>query len=222
MNGEPMRLRTRGAVLAGTFALGLGMAMPAHAAPLVTLDKGHVDVVDVEYADGGFELHIHDETQDPGVERDPADVLLRALPQARTTVPDDPAYSFLGTPGSAVWILPQVEDPELLFPGLSTEELTAGLFTGDQVTLTLCSVSGPGKVSVFTTDAFGSPSIVFNSRDGLPDATTLAVGGHKHANWAFTRAGTYRATFHVSARLAAGNAVIASEPVTITFSVLNS
>ncbi|WP_185845534.1 choice-of-anchor M domain-containing protein [Kibdelosporangium aridum] len=214
-----MRLLTRGAALAGALVLGLGVGAPAQAAPLVTLDKGHVDVVDVEYADGGFELHIHHETQG---ELDPAETLLRVLPKAKTTVPDDPAYAFLGAAGRPVWILPQVEDPDLLFAGLSTEELEAGVFAGDQVAVTLCGVSGPGKLSVFTTDAVGSPSVVFNSRDGLPDTTTLSAGTHKHVNWAFTAAGTYRVTFHVSARLSANNQVITSEPTTVTFKVLNS
>jgi surface-anchored protein len=214
-----MRTRSR-ALLAGALVLTLGIGVPAHAAAPVTLDKGHVDVVDVEYADGGFELHIHDDGQD--TEYDPADVLLRVPAAARAAVPDDPAYAFLGTPGRHVWILPQVQDPDLLFAGLSTEELPAGVFAGDHVTLTLCAVSGPGKVSVFTTDAVGSPDIVFNSRDGVPDATTLAVGGHQHANWGFTAAGTYRVTFHVSARLAANNQVVTSAPTTVTFRVLNS
>lgn len=218
MNGEPMRLRSRTAVLAGALVLAIGTGVPAQAAPLVTLDTGHVDVVDVEYADGGFELHIHHETQG---ELDPADTLLRVLPKAKTTVPDDPAYAFLGAPGRSVWILPQVQDPDLLFAGLSTEELEAGVFTGDQVTVTLCAVSGPGKVSVFTTDAVGNPGVVFNSRDGLPDATALPVAGHQHANWAFSAAGTYRVTFHVSARLASTGQVVTSEPMTVTFKVLN-
>jgi surface-anchored protein len=214
-----MRLRSRATVLAGALVLTLGVGMPAQAAPLTTLDKGHVDVVDVEYADGGFELHVHSEAQG---ELDPAEVLLRVLSKAKTTVPSDPAYAFLGAPGRPVWVLPQVEDPDLLFAGLSTAELETGVFAGDQVTLTLCGVSGPGKLSLFTTDAFGSPTVVFNSRDGLPDATTLTVGGHQHANWAFSAAGTYRVTFHVSAQLAANNQVVTSEPTTVTFKVLNS
>jgi surface-anchored protein len=214
-----MRLRSRVAILAGV--LVLGVAIPAQAAPSVVLDKGHVDAVDVEYADGGLELHIHDETVEPGVERDPKDVVLRALAQARTTVPEDPAYAFLGRPGAPVWILPQVQDPNLLFAGLSTEDIEPGVLADGQVTLTLCAVSGPGKVSLFTTDAVGAPAIVFNSRDGLPDTTALTAGAHKHANWSFTAAGTYRFTFHAAARVAATNQMVTSAPTTVTFQVLD-
>jgi surface-anchored protein len=216
-----MGARLRVALLAGASALSLTIATPAQAAPLVVLDKGHVDVVDVAYEEGGLHLHIHDETVEPGEERDPADVLLRVLAPAKTTIPADPAFSFLGRSGDPVWILPQVENPDLLFAGLSTEELEAGVFAGDQVTLKLCAVYGPGKVSVFTTDAFGSPAVVFNSRDGLPDTGALPVAGHQHANWSFTAAGTYRFVFSATGKLAATGAVVSSAPVTVTFKVLN-
>jgi surface-anchored protein len=95
------------------------------------------------------------------------------------------------------------------------------VLANDQVTLQLCGVSGPGEVSLFTSDAVGSPTILFNSRDGLPDATTLTSGGHKHANWSFTAAGTYQLTFHASARVAGSNQPISSAPFTVTFKVLN-
>jgi surface-anchored protein len=216
-----MGARLRVALLAGTITLSMAMAAPAQAAQLVVLDKGHVDVVDVAYEDGGLHLHIHDETVDPGVERDPKDVLLRVLPKARTTIPAGQAFSFLGTAGDPVWILPQVQDQDLLFAGLSTEELQTGVFAGDQVTLKLCGVHGPGKVSAFTADAFGNPSVLFNSRDGLPDTTALSVSGHQHANWSFTAAGTYRFVFSATAQLAGTGAVISSTPVTVTFKVLD-
>ena len=217
-----MRFRPSVALLAGAAALSLAVAVPAQAASQVVLTSGHVDVVDVEYADGGFELHVHDETVDPGVERDPADVLFRVPVAAKTTVPDDPAYSFLGTAGKPVWVLPQVEDPNLLFAGFATEEVPAGVFAGEQVTLKLCGATGPGRVSVFTTDPFGAPTVVFNSGDGLPDATNLAVGTHTHANWSFAKPGTYKLRFTVSGKVAATNQAIASEPITVTFSVLGS
>lgn len=216
-----MGARLRVALLAGASALSLTIATPAQAAPLVVLDKGHVDVVDVAYEDGGLHLHIHDETVQPGVERDPQDVLLHVLSPARTTVPADPAFSFLGAAGAPVWILPQVQNEDLLFAGLSTEELETGVFAGDQVTLKLCGVYGPGKVSVFTTDAFGSPTVLLNSRDGLPDTIALPVSGHQHANWSFTAAGTYRFVFSATGQLAGTGEVVSSTPVTVTFKVLN-
>ncbi len=51
---------------------------------------------------------------------------------ARTTLPADPAFAFLGAVGSPVYILPQVQNPSLVFLGFGTEELPSGLFTADQ------------------------------------------------------------------------------------------
>lgn len=218
MEGDSVRFRTA-LLLPGMVAAALAAStLPAAATPVVVLSQGHVDAVDVHYEDGELELHVHDETVDPGVERDPADVVFRVLPGAQTTVPADPAYRFLGQAGAPVWILPEAQDPDLLWPGLSTEELEAGVFAGDQVALTLRRVRGPGALSVFTTDAFGAPTVLANSGDGTPDRLTLATGGHQHVNWGFTRAGTYKAVFQASGTLADGTRVV-SDPAVYTFQV---
>ena len=210
-----MRLRT--ALLPGLVAAALtASALPAAATPVVVISQGHIDAVDVHYEDGGLELHVHDDTVDPSVERDPADVVMRVLPGAETTVPDDPAYAFLGRPGARIWVLPQAQNPELLWPGLSTEEIEPGVFAGDSVTLTLRKVRGPGALSVFTTDAVGAPTVLANSGDGTPDHLTLGVAGHRHVNWGFTQPGWYRAAFQATATLADGTTV-ASDPTVFTF-----
>jgi surface-anchored protein len=201
------------ATIAATLTTGL---TPASASSLVVISQGHVDVVDVEYADGTFDLHVHDETVDPPAERDPADVIFGVRPEARTTVPDDPAFAFLGSPGDPVWILPEVDNPELLFAGLGTEELEPGVFAGDAITLTLHRVRGPGSVSLFVSDPFGAPQVLWNGRDGLPDQFTLPVGTHQHANWAFTERGLYRLTIQATATLTGGGSV-RSDPTTFTF-----
>jgi surface-anchored protein len=200
-----------------TAALAAGV-VPATATPVVVLSTGHVDAVDVHYEEGELELHVHDETVDPSVERDPADVVFRVLPGARTTVPSDPAYAFLGRAGAPVWILPETQDPDLLWPGLSTEEIEPGVFAGDTVTLKLWRVRGPGALSVFTTDAFGTPTVLANSGDGTPDQVTLTTGGHRHVNWGFTRAGTYKAVVQAAGTLADGTRVV-SDPAVYTFQV---
>jgi surface-anchored protein len=216
--GDPVRFRTA-LLLPGLVAAALvaGTA-PAVATPVVVVEQGHVDAVDVAYEDGALALHVHDETVDPSVERDPADVVLRVLPAAQTTVPADPAYRFLGRAGAPVWILPETQNPDLLWPGLSTEDIGSGVLANDTVTLTLCQVRGPGKLSVFTSDPFGAPVVLANSGDGTPDRLTLATGGHQHVNWGFTRTGVYKATFQATATLADG-ARVTSEPATYTFQV---
>jgi surface-anchored protein len=198
----------------------LVIAVPAQANGLPTvLSRGHVDVVDVGYEDGRLALSVHDESVEPDVERDPSRVVFVVKSRAKTQVPDDPAFSFLGRPGAPVWVLPQVEDPDLLWPGLSTEELEPGVFAGDSVRVTLKSAIGPDGFSVFAGDPFGAPIKRLDTEDQAPDVLDLAVGAHEHDSWAFERPGLYLLTFQASARLVNGR-TLSSAPATLPFVVL--
>lgn len=205
----------------GVLAAGLtGLAAPAQAYPVpapIVLSSGHVDVVDVEYEDGGLELAVHDESSD--AEYAPAAVVLHVKNLAKTAVPDDPAYAFLGAPGDPVWLLPEVDNPDLIFAGLSTEELEPGVFRDDTVTIKVERVRGPGDVAIFTQDAVGTPNVLVDSGDGLPDAIPLATGGHTHANWAFEEAGTYKLKVRATATLAATGETVSSDAAVYTFTV---
>ncbi|MEU8664062.1 choice-of-anchor M domain-containing protein, partial [Actinoplanes philippinensis] len=108
-------------------------ASPALAAEQVTLSKGHTDAVDVHYDNGALTLKVKDDTVSPAVVRDPADVTFQVLPAAETVVPDLPAFAFLGAPGDTIWMLPQVQDAGLLWPGWNTTTLGSGVFAGDRV-----------------------------------------------------------------------------------------
>ncbi|TCC50637.1 hypothetical protein E0H75_10565 [Kribbella capetownensis] len=178
-----------------------GVALPADAASKVVLDQGHVDVVGIAFENGVFDLHIHDEEH--GVEYSPSEVQLVAKPAAEIAVPDDPSYSFLGTAGSSAWVLPQVQDPELLWPGIGAEEIESGVFTNDALKVDVVGVSGPADFSIFTTDPFGAPTVLADSGDGLPDTINTSAGGHMHANWAFEAPGNYRLKVRVSGKVAA-------------------
>lgn len=201
---------------AATVAL-LSMATPAQAKAVTDLDQGHVDVLGIGFEDSTLALHVHDEEN--GVEYTPAQVRLVAKPGARTTVPGDPAYGFLGAPGDDVWILPQIQDPELLWPGIGAEEVPAGVFANDALRIDILSVCGPGDLSLFTTGAFGAPAVSVDSGDGLPDSIAATAGGHEHQNWAFEAAGTYTVRAKVSGVLASTGKRISSAVATYTFRV---
>ncbi len=187
--------------------------------PRVVPSQGHVDPIDVAYEDA-LEINYHDETVEPGVERDPATVHSVVSPEAKVTVPDDPAFAFLGAPGATVWVLPQVRDGRLLFPGIGTEAIPGGVFTDDSVTVRFTRVCGPDGVSLFTTGSGGEPNILVDSEDGLPDSVNLPVGTHAHQNWAFDAPGTYKIKVDASARLAATGQQVESKPVVLTFRVV--
>lgn len=179
---------------------------------------GHTDV-GVNYEDGAWDLHVHHHELG---EFEPDGVILGVdLTAAATTVPAGAQWSFLGSAGSTVWILPQGHNHDLLFLGLGAEELATGIFTGNQVTLSLKAVSGPGNFAVYQTDMFGNPNVFMNSGDGITggDAVTLTAGVHSHVNWAFTAPGVYTIDFEGSGTLADGNAFKSSGNVTYTFEV---
>jgi surface-anchored protein len=200
----------------GVAAMALGaITVPASAGTTVSLSQGHADV-GVAYEDGAFHLHVHDGVND--VEYEPGEVRLVAKSSSGTSVPDDPAYSFLGDPGDPVWILPEVEDPDLLFLGLGAEEIEPGVFAGDTVHLDVVKVYGPADFSVFTTDAVGAPHVLVNS-DTLPDRITLTAGSHAHANWAFEAPGKYAVVVKASGTLAGTGEKVSSGPATYRFQV---
>lgn len=213
---KPLRLLLGTGVLAAAL---LGTSLPAQAAEKVVLSAGHVDIADVAYEDGALEIGVHDETVEPDVEREVDDVVFLVKKAAKTAVPDNPAYGFLGAAGKPVWILPEIQNDELLWPGLATEEIETGVFAGDKVTLQVEKVVGAGRVAVFTEDAVGNPNVLVDSGDGLPDAITLTASNHQHASWAFQKAGVYCVTIRATATLADSGETVTSEPAVYKFVV---
>ncbi|MEU6014818.1 choice-of-anchor M domain-containing protein [Streptomyces sp. NPDC047515] len=105
----------------------------------------------------------------------------------------------MGTAGSTVFRLPQVQNTNLLWPGLSGEHLTSGVFQNNKVQVKLVSVSGPGKITVYKDGLCPKSNRSCDSGDAtLTNVKDIAAGEHDHANWVFTKAGTYTATFQVS------------------------
>jgi surface-anchored protein len=189
-------------------AVMVGTAGTASAEPIST---GHVDVVDVDYASGALTV----QALVNGVERDPATVELVVKNAAKTTVPNSSAYSFLGAPGDPVWILPQTQNANLLWPGWNATDVPGGTFQSNTLQMSMTSVTG-GELAIYST-GLGGPTVLFDNGNGLPDTRPLAVGAHTHANWAFSSAGTYTVTFRVSGTLTNGTTVF--DEATYTFTV---
>ena len=199
-------------------AFALALAGAARAADLPVLTSGHADV-GVNYEDGAWDLHVH--AEDLGLEYEPDGVVLQVGAEALTQVPTNAAFSFLGDAGAPIWLLPAVENHDLLFLGLGTEELASGIFSNDTVTLSLKSVTGPGDFVLYTLDMFGNPVVSMNSRDGIDasDSRVLTAGGHTHVNWVFTAPGQYRIGLQASGVLAATGETNTSEVAEYLFEV---
>lgn len=222
----PERPWRHGARAATALALVAGVSTtvgPAGAAedalPLVdgptVLFAGHADAVAIHLVDGAFEVRVKDDTIEPAAEyHDPEEVLLQVLPSAGVVVPEDldPAvYAVTGPAGSTVWLLDQVQQPGLLWPGFDTAGVPTGSVVDDEVDIRLETVTGPGTVKLFGLDSSGVPEAVWDSGDGLPDTYTLPPSIHAHMGWLFTAPGSYTLTLEVTAELPDGGEATSEE-----------
>ncbi len=180
------------------------------------LDEGHVDFAARVVGDK-LQIHLKDGTVSGRTTwREPSSVVLHVKPAAKNTLPDGEEFAFLGKGGDPVWLLDQVQQEGLLWPGWSTDNIGAGKTEGG-VEFALTAVEGPGTYALYTYDAMSGANILFNSKDGVPDAFSVAQNTHAHGGWAFTKEGTYRLTFRMSGTLAGGAKV--SDTETVTFVV---
>ncbi|WP_405061579.1 choice-of-anchor M domain-containing protein [Kribbella sp. NBC_01505] len=167
------------------------------------LSVGHVDVAARTVGDR-LRFQVKDGTRGTTpVWRDPATVAFQVKPEGDEIVPADPAYRFLGTPGSTIWQIPQTQAENLLWAGWNTEAVDYSKLSGP-VHWSLDKVQGPGKLAVFQFDQFGAPLISFDSGKQLPQSIALAAPTHAHGNWAFTKLGLYKLTFTYSATTKTG------------------
>jgi surface-anchored protein len=147
-------------------------------------------------------------------------VALVADELAKTVIPANPNFAFLGPAGAPVWILPQSQDPDLLYLGISGESVPGGVFTGS-LNLTLKSVSARGHFFAWQSGSFGSVTVRMNSRDGITtnDTIPVTVGSHAHLNWGFSTNGIYRVTFQGSGRRVGETTNITSPDTSFVFLV---
>jgi len=175
----------------------------------------------IGWRDGQWDLHVLD-LEAGRSEASETSFLVARL--ARTRVPEGSAFgSILGSPGTPVWILPQIENPVLLFLGIGTSHIPNGLFQNNRVRLTLTKVDGPGAFALFSTGALGQPVLHMTSLDGVePDRDWIeipAVNGHTHVNWAFTAPGFYRVGFSASGQRSGDGLRVQSPSVDYRFAV---
>ena len=123
---------------------------------------------------------------------------LTVAPNARFVRPaslSDPSYDVLGPVGTATYVLPETQNSDIVWPGLSTEGVDyAALPDGADLTLHLAEAPAGARVAFFQGGTFGSGAkIHFDSStgDGVVHTTEST---HMHGNWVFSAPGTYTAT----------------------------
>lgn len=170
---------------------------------------GHVDI-GPRWVDGTWTIQVRDDTGSPSVWRNLPDTVLQAADAAQVQVPADPLYAFLGAEGSTVWLLPQVQQEGILWPGWNTQDPEVATTINREVTWTLRDVQGPGHFVLFVNGDFGEPKILFDGRQPFPQETGIDVNTHVHGNWAFTGPGTYLLEIAMTGETVDGEAVDAS------------
>ena len=140
---------------------------------------------------------------------------LAVAPNARFVRPtslSDASYDVLGPVGAATYVLPETQNSDIVWPGLSTEGIDyAALPEGSDLTLHLAQAPAGARVAFFQGGTFGAGATVhFDSTkgDGVVHTTEAT---HMHGNWVFSAPGTYR--IEVGAR--SGERVLA-EPQSFT------
>ncbi len=145
-------------------------------------------------------------------------VIFVAKTQAMLTLP---AGTPFGNAGQPLWILPQSQNPNLLYMGVSAERIPAGVFNGS-LTIQLKRFEGPGYFMAWQAVGPGQFNIRVDTRDGLNgnDAFSPITGSHEHFNWGFSTTGVYSCTFQASGQRIGEATNISSPESTYVFHVL--
>ena len=164
--------------------------------------RGHLDVrLTQASGEGGltYGLAVKDDSLTnarTSVLRTVASTTLTVAPNARFVRPaslSDPSYDVLGPVGTATYVLPETQNSDIVWPGLSTEGIDyAALPDGADLTLHLAQAPEGARVAFFQGGTFGAGAKVhFDSTkgDGLVHTTEAT---HMHGNWVFSAPGTYR------------------------------
>ncbi|XVV15928.1 TIGR03773 family transporter-associated surface protein [Actinoplanes sp. CA-131856] len=178
------------------------------------ISDGHVDM-GPQLSGGALTIRLKDDSTTPPVWRNLADVVLRATDKARIAVPAGAGYAFLGKAGEQVYLLPQSQQSGIVWPGWNTQHESVVDGTRGNVTWKLRAVDGPGDFKLFLTGSFGTPDVIFDSAERLPQQLGIAPNTHAHGNWAFTKAGLYRLTVDMTATTTGGKTVSDTRTLTI-------
>lgn len=178
------------------------------------LEAGHIDMGPKYEDDGSWRFLIHDDVAKAdanatSVWRYPDETVFRVLDDARLTVPDDQAYAFLGAEaGSDVYVVPQTQNPDVVWLGWNTQDPEVMSTIDRGITLSLNGVQGPGILTTYLqSGSFGEPQLLWDSRTADDQPIWVDVNTHTHANWVFTEPGVYLVELTAEADLIDGSHV---------------
>ncbi|THV42775.1 TIGR03773 family transporter-associated surface protein [Glycomyces buryatensis] len=172
-------------------------------ASCVEIGSGHVDI-GPRLVDGEWTAQIRDDTGSEPTWRELSDVVLTIPDSALFPIPEGDAYGFLGEAGQDIYMLPQTQSSDIVWPGWNTQDSTVIEAIPGAVDWNLTDVSGPGDFTLFLTSTFGGAEVLFDSGEALPQTVSIPRNTHAHGNWTFSEAGVYQLTIEFTAKTAAG------------------
>lgn len=188
-----------------------------------------LEVVFVIEDEDGSHSHDHDSTEQEGHHEEeddhshgtgtvlhPADVITVLGGYTLAEIPANSLFSFLGEPGDPLFLVSATPVDGTPFLGFEAEDLPADTFAGP-LKLSLHALEGPGNAYLYTVDAGGVPTLLWDSTGSTDAGLSLPVGSHLHANMAFTQPGSYTLHLEVEAPLLSGSETHAE--VALTFAV---
>lgn len=179
----------------------------------VRLTTEHVDLQVILAPEGTNLLQLVVRDEDRRTNHFATNAVLVVAEAAKLSVPE--GFPDLGPAGSDLWVLPASQNPQLLYLGISGEDLP---LPAQPLDLFVRRVEG-GNLAIWQFDGTGGIDVGVNSRDGLSDADKLTpnVGGHAHHNFGFTTNGY--ATVWMQARATVGGTNAWSPETPILFAV---
>lgn len=143
------------------------------------------------------------------------------VPERTLPRPNGPEWAFIGNdPGEPVWFIPEVQEFDRPWLGVSTAELDPGDWTNFR--LRLIHMDGPagGQFSLSDSSGLFFAHVFFATSDGIDAADQFEpiLGSHAHYSWLFTKPGTYNVTLEVSGQHVSAGSV--SSLATYQFDVI--
>jgi surface-anchored protein len=177
------------------------------------ISEGHLDLLYPTMEGSDLVVKVHDEaTADPGVLRDPSEVLLQVRPSVDGRTANDFIAQIPGftSVGGTVYVLPNTNISGRIFAGFGH-----GLPAGSSVNYAIAGFEGPGNFAAWLPGDDG-PDVKLNST--VSGSSFSSAADHEHMSWGFSAEGEYELDLLVSATLP-DSSVLTASPVTYTFFV---
>ncbi|GAA1474755.1 choice-of-anchor M domain-containing protein [Corynebacterium felinum] len=190
----------------------------------VLLDKGHTDLL-VKKEGSALKAVIKDDTAIVSLQSQEREIdsVINVLGKnsltERSRLLLNPKLDFIGPAGTKVYLAPEVQRSDILWPGYNTEALDMNEFSGP-VTLHMDPVSMPeGAVfALFKDKNLNSDMQVLMNSKASDSTVEITSASHVHVNWLMTKPGVYTFDTYYSAKTKDGKS-ISSAPKRMTYAV---